>query len=140
MAASVEIRWAPRPNPLRPAAVLGRGAVAQALAGVLAERVSGGADFDVHAGDGWVLALGDEGDLPWVDGATWLGREGSLLIPTTLEPLPDIALVSRAVARRVGQPGAWIVLLPDRLLVGVRSTGRPDVRRLREIADPTPPT
>jgi hypothetical protein len=122
--------------PLQPAAVLAGGLLVPMLARAVAEGVSRGVDLDVHAGDGYLLALGSEEDLPWVDGATWLGRDGSLLVPTTLTPLPDAGLVSRAIARRLGPGSAWIVLLPDRVLVGERSTGLPDVGRLREMAGP----
>lgn len=120
--------------PLRPVAILARGPVVPILAGALAESVSRGTDLDLHAGDGYLLALGSEQDLPWVDGATWLGRDGSLLVPTTLTPLPDAGLVGRAIARRLGGGSAWIVLMPDLVLAGERSTGLPDVGRLREIA------
>ena len=132
------ISWTRRPTPLRPSAILGRGPVTPFLARALSDRVSRGIDLEVHAGDGYLLAIGDEAELPWVDGATWLGRDGALLVPTTLAPMPDVGLVSRAIAREIGSRVGWVVLLPDRVLVSERSTGLLDLQALREIAGPPP--
>jgi hypothetical protein len=129
------ITWESQATPLTPAAVLARGRLVPILAAVLAEHLDHGVDLDVHATDGHLLAIGEERDLPWVDGATWLGRYGSLLVPTTLRPSQEASLVARAVARRTGGESAWVVLLPDQLLTGSWSIGRPDTRRLRQIAE-----
>lgn len=137
MGPTVEIGWRPRDEPLRPAAVLGTGAVAARLAAALAERVEHGADLEVHAGDDLVIAIGDADDLPWVDGAEWLGAEAGLLVPTALQPTPE-HLVGRAVARAAGA-AAWIALTPARIVVGERAVGRPDTRRLRRIARASEP-
>ena len=138
VAASITISWTSRPTPLRPAAVLGHGPVTQLLARALADRVSRGIDLEVHAGDGYLLAIGDEAELPWVDGVTWLGRDGALLVPTTLAPTPDVGLVGRAIARHIGSRIGWVALLPDLVLVGERSMGIVDARALREIAGQRP--
>lgn len=130
----IEISWAARAVPLRPAAVLAQGAVAPILARVVVDRLTRGVELGVHASDGFLLAIGEERDLPWVDGATWLGREGLLLIPTTLEPSLDTGLLTRAIVRRIGAVHGWVILLPGRLLTGERSIGVTDVGRLREIA------
>jgi hypothetical protein len=132
--AGARIGWRTRHEPLHPGAVLGDGLVAARLAAALAERVEHGADVEVHAGDGLVLAIGDAADLPWVDGAVWLGAEAGLLVPTTLEPTPEPHLVGRAVAKSVGADAGWIVLTPDRIVVGRRAAGHPDPGRLRELA------
>jgi hypothetical protein len=71
-----------------------------------------------------------------VDDAIWLGREAGLLVPTTWSVLPHVDLVSRAIRRRVGPESGWVVLLPDRLLVGMNPIGLPDIERLRAFADP----
>jgi MoxR-vWA-beta-propeller ternary system protein len=138
------ISWSPRTTPLTPVAVLGRGSVAAELAGAIAERVARGVDLEVHAAPGAVLAFGAATDLPWVDGATWLGRDGRILTPTTLIPGPDSTLVGRAIGRATGGSAAigntagggpgWVVVLPDGLIVGERSAGRPDLARLRALA------
>jgi hypothetical protein len=134
----IGISWASRSVPLRPAAVLGQGSVASILARALVDGLARGVDLDVHASDGFLLAIGDEHDLPWVDGATWLGRDGPLLIPTSLEPSLDTGLLARAIARRIGAVHGWVILLPDQLLTGERSVGVTDVGRLHEIAAKVP--
>lgn len=134
----IEINWQPRMSPLRPAAVLGVGPVAAVLARALIDRIARGGDLRVHAGPGCVLAIGEEPDLPWVDGATWLGRDGPLYTPTTLVPVLPAELLARAIARRTSSSGAWIALLPDRLLVGDTSFGIPDPSRLAAIAFTAP--
>lgn len=138
MDAGARIGWRTRHEPLRPAAVLADGQVAARLAAALAERVDHGADVEVHAGPGLVVAMGDPDDLPWIDGAVWLGAEAGLLVPTTLEPTPEPHLVARAVAKSVGADAGWIVLTPDRIVVGRRAVGRPDAGRLRELARSSP--
>lgn len=129
----VRISWEPRDPPLRPEAILGRGDRIQALAAALMERVEHGADLRMFAGPGVLLAIGDEADLPWVDGVTWLGQESRLLVPTTLRVVPSADLVARAIDRRVGE-GGWRVLLPDGLLMGDRQPGLPDLDSLRVLA------
>jgi hypothetical protein len=139
VAVPVVLTWAVRLEPLPPAAVLGRGSVAALLAGALADRIERGAELEVHSAADVVLAMGSEADLPWVDGATWLGRDGAMLLPTTLRPSLDPGLVRRAVERRVGAGAGWIVLIPDALFIGSHSTGVVDVERLRRTADPSQP-
>jgi hypothetical protein len=140
MHAGAEIGWRIRGEPLRPAAVFGAGPIAARLVAALLERIERGADVEVHAGHDLVLAIGDADNLPWVDGAVWLGAEAGMLVPTTLELTPEPHLVARAVAKAVGADAAWIVLTPDGIVVGRRAVGRPDLGRLRELAhSPTGP-
>lgn len=131
----IKVAWGRRATPLTPAAVLALGPTGPLLARRLVERLKLGADLQVHAGADCLLAMGPEVDLPWVDDAIWLGREAGLLVPTTWSVLPHIDLVSRAIRRRVGSQAGWIVLLPDRLLVGMNPIGLPDLERLQAIAD-----
>jgi hypothetical protein len=130
----IEITWSRRPYPLAPAAVLGLGETRNVLAAHLLDRISAGADLQVHASGEYLLAVGGEADLPWVDGAVWLGREAGLLLPTTAAVEPNIDLVSRAIRRRVGTDAGWIVLIPGQILVGNNPIGLPDLERLRAIA------
>ena len=131
----IKITWGRRAVPLTPAAVLALGPARNLLARGLVERLTLGADLQVHAGADCLLAIGNEADLPWVDDAIWLGREAGLLVPTTWSVLPHIELVSRAIRRRVGAQAGWVVLLPDRLLVGMNPIGLPDLERLKSIAN-----
>jgi hypothetical protein len=92
-----------------------------ALAAATRERVRGGARLAALADDGpgqpaadrALIVLGAEADLPWADGARYLGRDGGLLVPTTTRPVPSAALWRRAIgaADRLG------VLVPGRALV-----------------------
>ena len=131
----IKISWGRRATPLTPAAVLALGPSLPLLARGLVARLNLGADLQVHVGPDCLLAIGNETDLPWIDDAIWLGREGGLLVPTTWAVLPHIDLVSRAIRRRVGAQAGWVVLLPDRLLVGMNPIGLPDLERLQAIAD-----
>jgi hypothetical protein len=131
----IKIAWRRRVTPLNPAAVLALGPTGPSLARGLVERLTLGADLQVHASADCLLAIGNEADLPWVEDAIWLGREAGLLVPTTWSVLPHIDLVSRAIRSRVGPQAGWVVLLPDRLLVGMNPIGLPDLDRLRAIAD-----
>jgi hypothetical protein len=134
----IKIAWGRRATPLIPAAVLALGPTRPLLARGLVARLTLGADLQVHAGADCLLVIGNEADLPWVDDAIWLGREAGLLVPTTWSVLPHIDLVSRAIRRRVGAQAGWVVLLPDRLLVGINPIGLPDLERLQAIAHPSP--
>ncbi|MFD7989261.1 hypothetical protein ACFV4M_38610 [Kitasatospora indigofera] len=61
-----------------------------------------------------LLVLGAEEDLPWADGARYLGLYAGLLVPTTARPGPAPALWRRALGAAEGQ---LCVLVPGRALV-----------------------
>ncbi|GGV27449.1 hypothetical protein GCM10010495_49510 [Kitasatospora herbaricolor] len=61
-----------------------------------------------------LLVLGAEGDLPWADGARYLGLDAGLLVPTTARPGPAPALWRRALGAADGQ---LCVLVPGHALV-----------------------
>ncbi|WP_345709286.1 hypothetical protein [Kitasatospora paranensis] len=118
---SVPLRWERREPPLPAAAVLAVGDAVPALAAATRERVRGGARLAVladdeaalPAADRALLVLGAEADLPWADGARYLGRDAGLLVPTTARPVPAAALWRRVIgaADRLG------VLVPGHALV-----------------------
>ncbi|WKD31816.1 hypothetical protein [Streptomyces xanthophaeus] len=121
-APSFPLRWERREPPLPAAAVLAVGDAVPGLAAAALERVRGGARLGVLADDGpglpaadrALLVLGDEADLPWADGARYLGRDAGLLVPTTARPAPAAPLWRRAVGAAEGQ---LCVLVPGRALV-----------------------
>ncbi|MFC9329573.1 hypothetical protein [Kitasatospora sp. NPDC057015] len=115
------LRWERREPPLPPAAVLALGEAVPALAAATRARLLAGVRLGALADAGALLVLGAAGDLPWADGARYLGRDGDLLVPTTARPLPAPALWPTALGARRGQ---LCVLLPGHALV----------------ADPPPPT
>ncbi|MFD0274000.1 hypothetical protein ACFVHB_08795 [Kitasatospora sp. NPDC127111] len=61
-----------------------------------------------------LLVLGAEDELPWADGARYLGRDAGLLVPTTARPGPAAALWRRALGAADGQ---LCVLVPGHALV-----------------------
>ncbi|MEV8099713.1 hypothetical protein [Kitasatospora sp. NPDC085879] len=115
------LRWERREPPLPPAAVLALGDAVPALAAATRARLLAGVRLGTLADADALLVLGAAGDLPWADGARYLGRDGELLVPTTARPLPAPALWPAALGARRGQV---CVLLPGHALV----------------ADPPPPT
>jgi hypothetical protein len=112
--------WVPREPPLPPYAVLGRGAAVPALASRAAARIAAGTRLRVAAAPGWLLVLGD--DLPWAPGVRYLGRDGALLVPTTLACRPGADLLHQALRRRVPADHDLIVLVDDVVLTAPRPT------------------
>ncbi|WP_405020648.1 hypothetical protein OHV05_31090 [Kitasatospora sp. NBC_00070] len=119
---SVPLRWERREPPLPSVAVLAVGAAVPGLAVAARERIRSGARLAVLAeddpglpiADRMLLVLGAEQDLPWADGARYLGRDAGLLTPTTARPGPATALWRRALG---GAEGQLCVLVPGRALV-----------------------
>ncbi len=128
----IAVTWSPRPQPLRPCAAWARGEAARRLARRLLatndetlERLRGVAGSDL------LLVLGDEENLPWVDGIGYLGTSAeatALLLPTQLAPSVPEDLFERAVLART-EPGASpvAVLAFSRTITGptLRCVGLP---------------
>ncbi len=112
----IKIRWLPRREPLAPVAAAARGAAAKQLARRLLEEDDEClAEVRGVGGEGLLVILGASERLPWVEGVTYLGRDGqapALLLPTALEPSAPAALLERAFAARF--PG----LMPCAVLTG----------------------
>jgi hypothetical protein len=87
------------------------------------------------AGEGFLAVLGEEDQLPWVDGVVYLGREASspsLLLPTNREPLVPPPLLERAVLGRLRSPQPPIAVLVDPALLVSAGPARPiDRERLQ---------
>ncbi|MER6447577.1 hypothetical protein [Streptomyces venezuelae] len=121
-APSFPLRWERREPPLAAAAVLAVGDAVPGLAAAALERIRDGARLGVLADDGpglpaadrALLVLGAEDDLPWAEGARYLGRDAGLLVPTTARPAPAAALWRQALGATEGQ---LCVLVPGRALV-----------------------
>ncbi len=101
----IEVIWNPRPEPLTPCGVAVRDEAARVLARRLLTR--GPEELSrlqgVHA-PGLLVVMGEEQELPWVDGSVYLGREpgaNRLLIPTTLACSVSLPLLERALCRQV---------------------------------------
>lgn len=105
--ARLEIIWSPRHPPLEPVAVVADGEAGHILRSATAERLSAGAELKVAANEDWIVVLGAAIDLPWADGAMYLGRDSGVLIPTTLVPSPPASLL-----REVLPSASLTVLVP----------------------------
>jgi hypothetical protein len=80
------------------------------------------------AGEGILAVLGEEDQLPWVDGGVYLGRDASspsLLLPTNREPLVPLPLLERAVLARLRSPYPPIALLAAPPLILSTGLARP---------------
>jgi hypothetical protein len=127
------VTWRPRPSPLEPAGVAARGTAARALAGRLLAR----GDEELSrlagvAGPELLIALGAPGDLPWVDGVSYLGQDPDaplLLLPTALEPSVHPRLLQDALLARGSKlpPPLAVLLSPDLLVstAAARPVSRP---------------
>lgn len=108
-------RWTRREPPLPAAAVAVCGAAVSGMWTAVGERVADGARLRAAAGPRWLVVLGEAGDLPWVDGARYLGWDAGLLVPTTLLPWPAADLLRAALHRAAPHSGLF-ALLPGQAL------------------------
>jgi hypothetical protein len=131
------VRWRPRPVPLAPLAVASVGAASLAMA----RKLLGTGDDMLSrlrgvAGNNILLLLGEAAQLPWIDGAVYLGRDPaspSLLLPTHSEPEIAPALFERAILARFPELAAPLAVLPGDSLVVSACEARP-VERARLAA------
>lgn len=121
------LRWRRRDLPLACAAVAGVGPVAHRLRGATADRVGTGALIRACADAEWIVLLGDRDDLPWADGAVYLGWESGILLPTTVAPSLPAELIRRAVG---GRPTDLVAVVPGCVLVSEMPVRPVDVGRL----------
>jgi hypothetical protein len=134
----IPLCWRLRAEPLDPVGMAVRGAAARTLARRLLARddealgrLSGVAAPDLLPD--LLMVLGEAADLPWVDGAVYLGRDAaapSLLLPTTREPAVPLPLVERALlarARTSGTSPPYAVLVDPPLLASAQAA-RPILR------------
>jgi len=138
--------WSRREPPLRAAAVAATGDVLSSLQAATIACLTAGAghaadpagrstgapgqELRAVAGDGWLVVLGD--DLPWADGAIYLGWDSGILVPTTSAPAPPAAILRAAL------PAAdLVVLLPDRVLVSPTPVRPADPALLRNPGSQT---
>jgi hypothetical protein len=115
---SLSLRWRRRDAPLAAAAVVASGAVVAELRVATLTRVAAGARLRACASWEWLIVLGDRADLPWADGATYLGWDGGVLAPTLVEPWPCADLLREPLRRLSGQQAGLVALLPGLVLAG----------------------
>jgi hypothetical protein len=116
--ARISVTWSRREPPLVPVAVVAATATgtgnspSRALARATIDRLGTGTELRVVEGEGWIVVLGALADLPWVDGAIYLGWDGGLLVPTTLQPSVPAALLRSALPA-----ASLVVAMPGNVLV-----------------------
>ncbi|GAA1969850.1 hypothetical protein [Catenulispora subtropica] len=114
--------WHRREPPLPAVAVLGVGAVATALAAATHLSLADGAALRTVADPEYLVVLGDEGALPWVDGARYLGWDGAALTLTTHRVLPSADLWrATALAAEGADPASLVIVLPEQVLIAANA-------------------
>lgn len=109
------LAWIDREAPLPAAGVVAHATAVAALARSADSRLDAGASLAAAYGHGYLVIIGDDADLPWADGATYLGWEAAVLVPTTRQPVPRTALIAEA-ARRTAGAHDLVVVLPHVVL------------------------
>jgi hypothetical protein len=129
MTERIPVAWLPRPIPLEPVGVAARGEAARALAVRLLSRPDEElAALRGVAGPDVLIALGSGGNLPWVDGVVYLGREPDsplLLLSTTHGPSVPPQLLERALVARADQISPPLAVLLDPPLLVSTVEARP---------------
>jgi hypothetical protein len=127
--------WQRREPALRAAAVLGIGPVAAALAEVAHGMVADGAALRLVADPEYLVVLGEETALPWVDGARYLGWDGGALTLTThrVLPAPDLWREA-ALAAGTADAGSLVIVLPDQVLIAAGDEAAVAAEVAREAA------
>jgi hypothetical protein len=84
----------------------------------------------------WIVILGPEEQLPWVDSATYIGPDGGLFRPTTMRSSPAGFLLRRTVElhRSKDLDHSLVVVLPGQILFAASQTQPPQVSTLRSFA------
>ncbi|MBS2553211.1 hypothetical protein KGQ19_40800 [Catenulispora sp. NL8] len=110
--------WHRREPALPAVAVLGIGPVAAALTEAAHALLADGAKLHLVADPEYLVVLGEETALPWVDGARYLGWDGNALTLTTHRVLPAADLWREAALTAAGADAASLVIvLPDQVLI-----------------------
>src|ERR1700759_2695655 len=77
-----------------------------------------GTPLQLVADPEYLVVLGEEPALPWVDGARYLGWDGSALTLTTHQVLPAPDLWREAaLPAGTAEPGSLVIVLPDQVLI-----------------------
>jgi hypothetical protein len=117
---ALEPTWIERAAPLTPAGLVAPIGVVPALrARLLARDDEALARLrGVATASEWIV-IGPEGELPWIDGLTYIGRDPeapALWVPTYLALTPPAPLVERAIRARFGEPPFVVIGSPMRVV------------------------
>lgn len=111
-----------REDPLRPAAVVGQGAAASALARRLLRGDRALRGLSAAFADDLLLVQGEADALPWSPGVDYLGLEpstGAVLLPTTRRFDVDPRLAERALRSGLKLPSGLFAVLADRRVLSL---------------------
>lgn len=137
-----QLSWAEREPPLQIAGVLAQGEAAVALALRLAANLpdslpntssNGVTRLRVHTGSNLIVVIGQPEDLGWVEGATWLGRDGEILCPAALVANHRTDLLATLIRRDSGCEGT-VVVTTSVALAFESATSAPSRQQLTEFA------
>lgn len=110
--------WQRREPALPAVAVLGIGPVATALAELTHTLLADGAPLRTVTDPDYLVVLGEEAALPWVDGARYLGWDGDALTLTTHQVLPAAGIWREtALAAAGADPASLVIVLPEQVLI-----------------------
>lgn len=131
----VDGAWQRREPALAAVAVIGVGAVAGRLTEAAELRLRDGAELQVITHPEYLLILGAEHQLPWTDGARYLGWDGAALSLTTHRVVPAAdQWRDAAIAEDGGDPAALVVVLPEQILLAALPTQTADAESLAAAA------
>ncbi|MBX9667756.1 MAG: hypothetical protein K2X93_09070 [Candidatus Obscuribacterales bacterium] len=137
---TVDLSWGFRDLPLIPQAVVAVGSgLSRALVKKLLKREQNELrKLQCVAGKELLLVLGDESNLPWLDGVVYLGQErnSSVYIPTVLQPSQSIALLERALlAANAGLKPPLVVLPSVSIVLSLSKPFIPDQETLKSCLE-----
>lgn len=134
---SLAVEWQLRGKALTASAVVGVGSIANTLAHRLIQDPE-------HLCKGIItndllLVEGAANELPWVEGALYLGEDSkapSLFMPTTLCPDKPIALVQRNLRKKAAIASGAIAVLPhEYLLIDMRQIATLQLSELLSLSE-----
>jgi len=112
----LSVGWRDREPPLVPAAVAASGRAAVRLGSRLLARAGKEPGLSAVAGARLLVVLGPTSELPWSEGAQYLGRDAEaphLLLPTALEPDVPVDVLEQALRARALAAIGPLAILPS---------------------------
>lgn len=136
----LRVEWEAREPPLPPAAVVAIGEVLPALARSTLRSLDGDSkSLTASVGASCLVIIGEARELPWADGAFYLGWDTGMLMPTLARPRLPADLVVGAIRRSIAVgSGEQIAYWAETVLVIPRSETTIDRGRLEALAERVP--
>lgn len=128
------LTWRPRPEPLPAAAVTVPAPATPALAAATLLRLEAGAALRAAVAAERLLVLGEAAELPWCEGAQYLGWDAGLLLPTAVAPDLPADLLAASMRARLPADHTLVALLGGTVLAGPPPRRRADPAVLARLA------